>query len=49
MKTIINTQTSLTGLHVIEVVEQSHKLIFPFKNTCLALISSEEELFSGVF
>ena len=37
------------GLHVIVAVVQPHRLIFSFKNTCLALIFSEIGLLFGVF
>lgn len=37
------------GLDVIVAVAQPHKLIFSFKNTCLALIFSEIGLLFGVF
>jgi hypothetical protein len=49
MNSTLNTHTSRLGLHVIVVVEQSHKLIITFKNTLLALIFNKEELLSGVF
>jgi hypothetical protein len=44
-----NTYTSRLGLYVIVVAEQSHKVISTFNITCLAIIFSEEKLFSGVF